>query len=375
MGLEIAHFGRGRSTEPVVIATSTINALAASPYQTWAFRRAEITGFVGSPFRLPSGNTLTFARVRQLDPRLIGADRLVALAQRALEPIEELVARVPTRARLGVALCLPERLDSERADERGRYARRRLESTIIGPLIERGYDVMGRTITKGHAGVGYAAREVGAMLESRRMDLAILVGVDSYYDPFVLEELFDEQRVLDSDWRDAFVPGEAASCLVLASPDVARELGARPFATLDSVATNEEVATMDNDVGLLGLGLSRAAVAVVKRLKDENRTLDWWISDATGEPFRIQELQLAWPRAAHLAMTPAGTLDLLPSHLGDIGAATMPTAAAVALEGLARGDPRGRTALVTASSPTGARSALLLRVRDPERSRHEESRR
>ena len=74
---------------------------------------------------------------------------------------------------------------------------------------ERGYDVITRTITMGHAGFGHAAREVGSMLESRRLDVAILIGVDSYYDPFVLEELFEEQRVLDSIWREAFVPGEA----------------------------------------------------------------------------------------------------------------------------------------------------------------------
>ncbi len=362
MGLEVAHFGVGRSTEPVVIATSTINALAATPYQTWAFRRAEITGFVGSPFRLPSGNPLTFARVRQLDPRMIGADRLVALAQRALQPIHELIARVPTRARVGVALCVSERLDAEHGDQRGRYARRQLESTVIGPLVERGYDVMARTIAKGHASFGYAAREIGGMLESGRMDVALVFGVDSYYDPFVLEELFAQERVLDSDWREAFVPGEAASCLVLARPDVARDIGATPLATLDSVATNEEVATVDNDVGLLGLGLSRAAVAVVKRSKQEKRTLDWWISDATGEPFRIQELQLAWPRASHLAMTPDGTLDLLPTHLGDIGAATMPTAATLLIEGLRRGAPAGRTGVVTASSNSGARSVVLMTV-------------
>jgi 3-oxoacyl-[acyl-carrier-protein] synthase-1 len=361
VGLEVAHFGESRSTEPVVIATSTINALAATPYQTWAFRRAEITGFVGSPFRLPSGNALTFARVRQLDPRLVGADRLVALAGRALEPLGELIARVPAQARLGVVLCLAERCDT---DEQGRRARRRLESTVLGPLIERGYQVMGRTIAKGHASFGYAAREVGAMLESGQMDLALVLGVDSYYDPFVLEALFEEERVLDSDWRESFVPGEAASAVVLARADVARDLGVKPMATLDSVATNEEVATVDNDVGLLALGLSRAAVAVVKRLKKEKRTLDWWISDATGEPFRIHELELAWPRAAHLAMTPEGRLDLFPSHFGDIGAATMPTAVAVAIEGLRRGDPNGRTCLMTGSSNGSARGAALIGTRD-----------
>ena len=363
MTLKVAHFGKDSSHEPVVVATATCNGLGSSPYQTWAFRRAEVTAFVGSPFRLPSGNMLAFGRVRTLDPRLIGPHRLLALLDACLGQLDESLARIPTRARLGVVLCVPERADPARDGDRGRYLRRLLESHVIGPFMERGFDVTARTSTSGHAAFGSGAREVGAMLESGQLDVALLIGVDSHYDPFVVQELIRDQRVLDEEWREGFVPGEAASALVIARPDVARELGLTPLATLDSAASNEEVATETNDVGLLALGLSRPAVAIAKRLKRERRALDWWISDATGEPFRIQELELAWPRAAHLAMTPEGRFDLLPTHLGDVGAATMPTAAALAIEGLRRGDPRGSTCVVTGSSREGERSVLLFTAR------------
>ena len=137
------------------------------------------------------------------------------------------------------------------------------------------------------------------------------------------------------------------------------------LATIDSAATNEEVATRDSTVGLLGQGLSKPAVAIAKRLQEEKRALDWWISDATGEPFRVQELQLAWPRAAHKVMSPDGIIDLLPTNLGDLGAATMPTAAVLAIEGLRRGDPAGSTCLITGSSDDGSRGVVLLTARDP----------
>lgn len=365
--LAVAHFAEDSSREPVLVDVGTCNALGLDPHQTWAFRRAELTAFVESPFRLPSGNVLSFGRVRQLDPRLVGVERVVALAVRALDAIGGTLAKIPREAKLGLFLCLPARCDLERGDRSGRQLRRRLESAVVGPFLERGFDVVARSVARGHASLAYAALDVGRMLEQRQLDVAVVLGADSHYDPLVLEAHFERERVLDSEWREAFVPGEAATALVLARPQVARELGMTPMARLMSAATGEEVATRDDDVGLLGLGLSRPAVAVAKRLKREGRPLDWWLCDVTGETFRIQELQLAWPRASHIAMTPDGSLDMLPSHFGDLGAATMPTGVMLGCEGLRRGDPVGTTFLVSGSSDEGHRGVVLFEVIHPQR--------
>ncbi|MFK7989807.1 MAG: hypothetical protein AB8I08_27560 [Sandaracinaceae bacterium] len=360
MSLDVGHFGVDSSSEPVVIATGTVNALAFDPYRTWAFRRAEVTGFVGSPFRLPSGNPSAFARVRQLDPRLIGGERMVALATSALDSMGELVARIPTRARLAVALCLPERTDQTTGTRSGAFTRRRIEGTVVGPLVERGYELMTRSYSLGHAGFGHAALEVGRMLEQGTLDAALILAVDSYYDPFVLDALIQEERILDTDSREGFVPGEAASAVLLARPGVARELGASPLAQLMSVGVNAEAATMDNDLPLTGHGLSRPTVALCKRLKSEGRSLDWWLCDVTGEPYRTRELSLAWPRASHHAWTERSVLEMLPTHFGEIGAASMATGVVLGIEGLRRGDPAGSTVLVTGSSRGSARAAALL---------------
>lgn len=365
MSVEVAHFGARSSREPVLVDVGTCNAIGLDPHQTWAFRRAEITAFVESPFRLPSGNVLSFARVRQLDPRTTGVDRVAAMAARAIASVDRTLSRIPASARIGVALCISDRADLPGLERRASQLRRRLESELVGPLLERGLDVQPRTYDQGHASMAHAALWLGRALEGRELDLGLVLGADSHYDPVLLEHHFADERVLDSDWREAFVPGEAATVLVLARPDVAREMGVEPTARLLSAATHEEVARRDNDVGQLGLGLSRAAVAVVRRLVDEGRALDWWLSDATGESLRLQELQLAWPRAAHLAMTPEGSLDMLPSHFGELGAATMPTGVMLGVEGLRRGDPAGRTVLVTGSSDGGERGVVLFEAIPP----------
>jgi 3-oxoacyl-[acyl-carrier-protein] synthase-1 len=358
VSLSVHHLGWGTSKGPVVIDVATINGLASSSYQTWAFKRAELTAFVGSPFRLPNGNPLGFARVRQLDPRLIGVERLESLAKRALVGVWSTLGRLIQQAQFGVVLCLPERMEH---DERDRRIRRRLESFIVGPLLQQGYQIQVRTLTSGHASLAYALAETGDLMRDYKLDCALVLGVDSYYDPHVLERLFDEQRVLDSDWRDAFVPGEAATAVVVVRPDVARELALSPLAHIDSVATNQESATRTNAAPMLGHGLSRPAVAITKKMRDENQRLEWWIADVTGETFRLQEWQLAWPRAARLAMTSQDRFDFLPTHLGEIGAATMHTALAIAVEGMRRGDPRAHYCLLSGSSDGGSRGVVLLR--------------
>lgn len=356
--LNAQHMGWGASTGPVVLDVATINGLGATPHQTWAFRRAETTAFVGSPFKLPSGRPVAFARVRQLDPRVVGGARLSALAERVLAAAQPALARVPREASTAALLCLPERMAVEHADAGERAIRAHLEQLVADRLGHREL----ATVARGHASFAYGLLEAAERMRRRELEVLIAVALDSYYDPAVLDRLFEAQRVLSSDWHDAFVPGEAATLMVLARADVARRLGATPLATIESAVSNEEVATLDNDVGLLGLGLSRAAVAVCKRMHEKQRRLAWWISDATGERFRIQELQLAWPRAAALAMTHEDRVELLPTHLGDIGAATMPTALAIGIEGLRRGDPRGQYCLSTGSSPGGSRGAVLIRA-------------
>jgi hypothetical protein len=59
-------------------------------------------------------------------------------------------------------------------------------------------------------------------------------------------------------------------------------------------------------------------------------------------------------------MGPASALEFPYTALGDLGAASMPTAAVIAVESMLRGDPPGSTALVSGSSDEELRGAVLL---------------
>lgn len=112
--------------------------------------------------------------------------------------------------------------------------------------------------------------------------------------------------------------------------------------------------TPDNDEPMTALALSRCTVAATDLLAAQGRSLDWWITDMTSEPWRVQEFQLAWSRASARRMKPDGAFHVIASQLGDLGAATL------AVEGFARGEPAANTCLATASSPEGPRGVVLV---------------
>ncbi len=351
----------GRHTERLeVAAVSCWNGLASNPYHLWALRRAELTAFTYSPFRNAEGNPVVMGQVRQLDPRSFGGDRMAELLGLGLRELFPALDKLPPEARIGAVLALPERMSRERASARDRRARERLERTLTDGLRSRGLDPTVRSEAGGHAAGVRAAIQVAEALLSGEVEVGLIGGIDSAYDPAVVEVLLAQDRLLDTGHLDAMVPGEGVALALVTRTSLARQRGLSPMVSLEAAALNHEPATFENDVGLLGLGLSRAAVAVGQRLREDDRRLDWWLTDLTPESFRVQEFQLAWPRAARELMTPESFLEHLPHHLGDLGAATVPTGVALATEASLRGDPPARTCLLTASSDGGDRGVLLL---------------
>lgn len=358
--LDVTHWGGRHGDSPAIVATSAWNGLGFDPYQIWAFRRAELTPFVDSPFKVPSGLRATMGRIRTLDPRMHGSTRLASIGSTLLDDLAPTLGALGRGAGVALVLCLPERM-GDQATSRFRAQRDHLERTLSMQIETHGLRVVPRSEPRGHAAFGIAIREAGLAVMSGAIDAAVVGGLDTYHDPPVFQRLLDERRLMDGENLDSFVPGEGGAFVVLARRDVARSAGWPLLARLESVALNREMATIDNDVPNLALGLSRAARAIADRLVAEKRMLDWWMTDVTAEDFRVMELQLAWPRAAHGVMNEHGTMDFLYPNLGDLGAATMPTGVVIAVEGFLRDDPiAARTCLVTGSSNGEERAAVLV---------------
>jgi len=355
------HFGQGRGTAPsvAVCAATAWNGLAASPYQTWAFRRAELTPFVESPFRCANGARATMGQIRTLDPQSYGEKRLLPVGRRLLGALEPLLRTLPAGTRVGFGLCLPGRMSKEGAP-RFRAQRATLERELGRAVEALELQPLVRAEARGHAALAFVLMDAGVAFSHGTLDIVIAGGLDTYYDPDVVEELSEQGRLFDGENLDTFIGGEGGAFLLLARRDVARSLRWPILAELRAAATGFEPSTPFDDFPCTGTGLARAALAATELMRESRQPLGWWLSDMTAESYRLYEFQLAWPRAAAGLMPPESTLDFLPPNLGDLGAATLPTGIALAIEGLQRGAPVARHCLVTGSSVTADRGAILI---------------
>lgn len=364
MTAERVVFGEGSTPALVVSATGAINGLGFSPWQLWAFLRAELTAFTASPFRGAKGDRITMATVRTLHPQSVGVERLVPLGARLLDEAEAALASCGPGERLALVLLLPSRM----ADGGGGTwptQRRILERELATRFAEARHaagspDPAVRILPLAHASLAFALRELGLAMSRGMLDAAVILALDTPHDPAYVESLLTAGRVFDAGVIDAAIPGEGGAMLLVATEESARRNRWPRLAEVRAAATGREVATVDNDVPIMGLGLSRCAVAATDALEARGRMLDLWLSDMTPEPDRIHEFQLAWPRAAARRMRADGAVEFIATQLGDLGAAVMPTAVAYAIEAFARGAPSTELCLVTGSSPTGERGAVLI---------------
>jgi 3-oxoacyl-[acyl-carrier-protein] synthase-1 len=360
MKLDVIHWGAKWGAAPVICATAAWNGLAFNPYQTWACRRAELTAFAETPFRCINGQRATMAQIRTLPPRSHGLQRMQRIAGRLVDELLPKLATLPTSSRLAVVLCLSERFDRSSSSKNFSQQRSALETTLADRFKQQGFSPLMQTQARGHASLAFALIEAGSALASGAVEAALVGGIETYYDPEVVEELLEQERLFDGENLDSFIPGEGGAFFLLARPDVARRFHWEQVARVEAAATDQEPASMFSQAPCQGLGLSRAMGAIADRARDEKRLIDWWLSDLTNESYRVHEWQLALPRASAGVCGERSRMEFLPVLLGDLGAATMPTAVAIAVEGFLRRDPDAKTCLVAGSSTGQDRGALLL---------------
>ena len=341
-----------------VSATAACNGLAVTSHQTWAFWRAELSGFVETPFVCPNGEQATMSLVRTLDPALQGTARLLAILRTALREVGPVLQPLPPSLRVGCSLAVPRRLGTEKGGAPAPSFLGAVQAALDAtrPGIEL------HVLPGDHAAGGLAFAEVCRALQRGTLDVGLVAGVDSSYDPEVVEALAAGRRLFDGENLEAAIHGEGAAVLVVVRADRCRALGWTETARIQMVATQEDPSP----------GPHGALSAVTRWMKGRGAMVDWLIADVNGEPERVEEWMLALPRA----FVPGGLdtagkdfrevaadrirLDQLPECFGDLGAATLPTAAVVAVEGLQRGQPEAASCIVTSSIPRGPRAAVLL---------------
>ena len=142
----------------------------------------------------------------QIDPQLLGGARILALARAVLG---EVTAKLPpgSHFRGAVFLALPEARPGFSEAEA-----KKVVSELATSDLLRGFSVAigGR----GHAGAFEALRMAAESMTTRKAELCIVLGADSYADPDTLEWLDANGQLKPETNRNGFFPGEAAGAVV-----------------------------------------------------------------------------------------------------------------------------------------------------------------
>ena len=216
----------------------------------------------------------------------------------------------------------------------------------------------------GHAAGLMAIQAAAQKISTGEADICIAAGVDSYLAPDTLDWLDSNGWLLSSTNRNGFPPGEAAGACLLANRSSVQRLGLPVLATLIAASTAIEPHTIRSIDVCIGEGLTAALQTVVANLHLPQEEVTATYCDLNGERYRNEEFVYTLLRVqesyvdAHDYLCPADCW-------GDVGAASGPLFAALAVRAMRRGYSKGPRPLLWAGSESGFRTAVLLNLAHP----------
>ncbi len=201
--------------------------------------------------------------------------------------------------------------------------------------------------------------EAHRALEQDECDFCILGGVDSYLYKHRLEALDDIGFLRSKRNRDGFIPGEAASFIIIEKESSTLQRGAKPLAAIHHLGFDNEPNTVIARSKSSGVGLTNAIRQVAVNLPLPFKNI---YSDLNGESYAAFEWGLAQVRAAKHLSSPS-LLHHPAENYGDIGAATgamLLTLAANDLQAKEFKRPENHPSLLFTSALGGTRAAVAL---------------
>lgn len=215
----------------------------------------------------------------------------------------------------------------------------------------------------GHA-AGLMAFQIAAQrIAQEETGLCIVAGVDSYLSAQTLEWLDTTGRLMSGDNRSGFPPGEGAGTCLLASRRAADQYALPVLGVISAAATAIEPHPDRSGAVCLGEGLSAAILSATQHLRLPRERVTATYCDLNGERYRSEEFTYALLQTqeafvnAHDYLCPADCW-------GDMGAASGPLLACLAITADRRGYSKGPRPLLWAGSESGYRSAVLLAFQD-----------
>jgi 3-oxoacyl-[acyl-carrier-protein] synthase I len=342
-----------------ILGIGACTPVGRSVWASAAAARAGVSGFTEHPFMLDGvGEPMRVARALWLDIGIQGPERYWALLAPA---IEEVIGRVKNRdalkpASLCLAIALPPHRPGRPAD---------LASWLHALVHEHFRGLVARIAVYefGHA-AGYSALDDALRgMASSPAAPWIVAGVDSYLAPETLEwieasDQFHGAGPLNNAW--GFIPGEAASAVLIGTSASGQRLGLESLGDVISVGLGREQKLIKTDSVCTGEGLTAAFRSTLEILAPGEQIHNVFC-DLNGETYRADEYGFTALRTKdHFR---AATEFVAPADVwGDIGAAGAPLHIAMAMICHRKRYSRGPTSLTWASSESGERGAAVVRA-------------
>jgi 3-oxoacyl-[acyl-carrier-protein] synthase-1 len=308
-----------------------------------------------------AGEPMRTARAPWLRLELEGIARhrelLLPAIDEALAPMLTLPA--VSAAKIGLALALPPARPGQP------------EALGEGLLNVVSKQRAGRFATAGTFEAGHAAGHLALELAVKScaggsFDAFVVAGVDSYLAPETLEWVEECDQLhgggpLNNAW--GFIPGEAASAILLSTEAFAKRLGLEAFGEVVSVGLGRETKLIKTDTVCIGEGLTQAFRTALEPLPANDKIHNVFC-DLNGETYRADEYGFTALRTNERFR--AATEFVAPADCwGDIGSAGAPLHIALAVISHYKRYGKGRLSMVWASSESGERGAAVVRALDP----------
>lgn len=324
-----------------------------------AAARAGICGFSEHPFMIDTtGEPMRVARAPWIGPDISGIERyrelLLPAVQEAISPL--LTLPKGREARIGIALGLtPQRPGKPEA----------LGRALLGAIEKRypGLFTTAHTFEVGHA-AGLLGLDTASRTCARGAPEAYVVAcVDSYLAPETLEWVEECDQLhgsgpLNNAW--GFIPGEAASAVLLTTEAYAKRLGLDALGELVGIGLGHETKLIKTGAVCTGEGLTQAFRAALAPLAQGERVHNVFC-DLNGEAYRSDEYGFTALRTKERFR--AATDFIAPADCwGDLGAAGAPLHLALAVISHRKHYSKGPISMVWASSESGERGATVIRA-------------
>lgn len=247
---------------------------------------------------------------------------------------------------LGVAQQLP---DHPEPFEHGFFKQLSLQTDVAFNTAESFLLPHGRS-----AGL-FALNEGMDAIFSGRHPYAIVGGIDTYVDLYLLGTLDMQERILGSHVMDGFIPGEGAAFLVITTMDRARSDRLSPLALLTTVAEDHEEGHLYSDKPYRGDGLANA-LAQLFQPSGINEPIKEVFTSMNGENHWAKEWGVAYIRNQS-SFDPKHRFHHPADSIGDTGAASGVISINLATIGM-KNNYLSNPILITCSSDYGERAAV-----------------